>query len=157
MEQPYQTNFHQGQVMKSGDQGDQCFMCQRSRPIFLVDSDDMILRLPERFLPPFLKQLKQDFLNKRQYLKFLRISSKFIQVCGCQHKVSHAYCATASVLRTQKIYCKDCFSYYPLYVKSERVFSSEYVGGMARLTSLCTVIIGAIYGIYEIDRYLKRT
>jgi hypothetical protein len=25
----------------------------------------MILRLPERFLPPFLKQLKQDFLNKR--------------------------------------------------------------------------------------------
>ena len=143
--------------MKSGDQGDQCYMCQRSRPIFLVDSDDMILRLPERFLPPFLKQLKQDFLNKRQYLKFLRISSKFIQVCGCQHKVSHAYCATASVLRTQKIYCKDCFSYYSLYVKSERVFSSEYVGGMARLTTLCTVIIGAIYGIYEIDRYLKRT
>jgi hypothetical protein len=37
------------------------------------------------------------------------------------------------------------------------VFSSEYVGGMARLTSLCTVIIGAIYGIYEIDRYLKKT
>ena len=71
--------------------------------------------------------------------------------------MSHAYCATASVLRTQKIYCKDCFSYYPLYVKSERVFSSEYVGGMARLTSLCTVIIGAIYGIYEIDRYLKKT
>ena len=60
------------------------------------------------------------------------------------------------MLRTQKIYCKDCFSYYPLYVKSERVFSSEYVGGMARLTSMCGVLIGAIYGIYEIDRYLKK-
>jgi Zn-dependent protease with chaperone function len=30
------------------------------------------------------------------------------------------------------------------------------VGGMARLTTLCTVIIGAIYGVYEIDRFLKK-
>lgn len=77
-----------------------CYLCERPRPIFLVDSDDMILRLPERFLPPFLKNLKQDFLRKKQYLKFMKISSKFIQGCSCPDKFAHSYCSTAFVLRS---------------------------------------------------------
>ena len=31
-----------------------CILCERNRPVFLVDSDDQILRMQERFLPPFL-------------------------------------------------------------------------------------------------------
>lgn len=42
-----------------------CDLCQRPRPIFVVDTDDMIKRLPERFLSPLLKSLKKDFNNKR--------------------------------------------------------------------------------------------
>ena len=41
-----------------------CLFCERNRPIFLVDSDDMIMRMQERFLPTFLKQLKQDYIQK---------------------------------------------------------------------------------------------
>jgi hypothetical protein len=67
-----------GEMGALEQQKDDCQMCLRQRPIFLVESDDMILRLPERFLPPFLKSLKLDFLNKRQYLKYLRINSKVI-------------------------------------------------------------------------------
>lgn len=42
-----------------------CDLCERPRPIFVVDTDDMIKRLPERFLSPLLKNLKKDFSNKR--------------------------------------------------------------------------------------------
>lgn len=76
-------------------------------------------------------------------------------VCACAHKTCHAYCASAFVLRSQKIYCKDCFSYFHLYVKSERIFSSEYIGGIIRLMVIFVALLGFIYGIFEIDRYLK--
>jgi len=72
-----------------------CDLCQRPRPIFVVDTDDMIKRLPERFLSPLLKSLKKDFNNKRQYLKFLRINAKYIKACNCEDKQHHAYCVTA--------------------------------------------------------------
>ena len=130
-------------------------MCEKQRPIFIVESDDMILRLPDKFLPQFLRDLKRDFINKRQYLKFLRINSKLIQICKCEHKLCHAYCITAYVMRTQKIYCKDCFSYYHLYVRSEKLLSSEYLGGLFRLILLFLACSACIYGIYELDHYLK--
>jgi hypothetical protein len=63
-----------------------CDLCERPRPIFVVDTDDMIKRLPERFLSPLLKNLKKDFNNKRQYLKFLRINAKYIKACNCEDK-----------------------------------------------------------------------
>ena len=142
-------------LQEDGDQGQLCIFCERQRPIFLVDSDDAILRLPEKFLPPFLKQLKQDFLNKRAYLKFLRINSKFISCCACSHKRAHAYCMTAFVLRSQKIYCKDCNTYFHLYVKSERILSTEYLGSIVRLAFMFAVFGAVIYGIYYLDHYLK--
>ena len=60
----------------------------------------MIKRLPERFLSPLLKNLKKDYINKRQYLKYLRINAKFIQACRCEDKINHAYCITALVVRS---------------------------------------------------------
>ena len=38
-----------------------CDLCARNRPIFVVDTDDMIKRMPERHLSPLLKNLKSDF------------------------------------------------------------------------------------------------
>lgn len=55
-----------------------CGLCERPRPVFVVDTDDMIKRLPERFLSPLLRSLRKDFNNKRQYLKFLRINARWI-------------------------------------------------------------------------------
>ena len=99
--------------------------------------------------------MKQDFLAKRPYLKFLRINSRLIRVCDCPHKNAHAYCISAHVLRSQKIYCKDCMSYYHLYVKSERTLSSEYMLDVLKLLLLVITFVGAIYGIYYLDRVLK--
>ena len=51
-------NSIDGEIGVDHEEVNICILCQRQRPIFLVDNDDMILRLPERFLPPFLKSLK---------------------------------------------------------------------------------------------------
>ena len=93
----------------------------RNRPVFVVDSDDVILRLPEKYLSPFLKDLKNDFMQKKEYLKYLLINSKLIKVCKCG-KIAHSYCTTAFVLRRVKIYCVDCDDYFRLFVKNEQIF-----------------------------------
>ena len=140
---------------KDLNSGEICILCERNRPVFLVDNDDMILRLPERFLPPFLWNMKQDFLAKRPYLKFLRVNSRLIRICECSQKNAHAYCITAQVVRSQKIYCRDCKSYFHLYVKSERILSSEYMLDVLKLLLLVIASVAAIYGIYYLDRVLK--
>lgn len=76
-------------------------------------------------------------------------------MCMCSHKTGHAYCVTAQVLRSQKIYCKECLSYFCLYVRQERIFSSEYLGGMFRLLVVFVMFSGVIYGVYFVDKYLK--
>tara|TARA_B110000285_G_C15101166_1_gene605091 strand:+ start:1875 stop:2054 length:180 start_codon:yes stop_codon:yes gene_type:complete len=37
---------------------DDCMLCQRSIPVFLVGNNQTIMRMKERYLPPFLKRLK---------------------------------------------------------------------------------------------------
>ena len=115
----------------------------------------MILRMPERFLPPFLKQMKQDFINKKKYLKYLRINSKFIRCCHCHYKICHAYCTTAFVLRNQKIYCKDCDGYFQLQIRLERIFNTEYLGGIIKVGLVGIFFSLLIWGVYNIDLYLK--
>lgn len=96
-----------------------CELCERSRPIFLVEKDNAILRMQEQFMPQFLKGLKQDFLNKREYIKLLKIKSNFIQMCACHRRFFHVYCGTAYVIKGRKIYCRQCMAYYHLHVKNE--------------------------------------
>ena len=79
-----------------------------------------------------------------------------INTCDCEEKRAHAYCATAFVLRTQKIYCNDCYLYYNLYVKSQRLFNQELMGDISKYLIFFCFFTGAIYGIYVIDRYLKQ-
>ena len=86
----------------------------------------------------------------------MKINSKLIQGCSCQDKFIHAYCLTAFVLRSQKIYCKECYSYFRLYVKSERIISSEYIGSLVRLFILFVFAAAFIYAVYEVDNIMKR-
>lgn len=115
----------------------------------------MIKRLPERFLSPLLKSLKKDFNNKRQYLKYLRINAKYIKACNCEHKSFHAYCVTAQVVRTQKIYCRDCGAYYHLYVKSEKLCSSQLFTVIGRYICLFILLIAFAQATLLLDSYLK--
>ena len=50
------------------DQNVTCELCDRQMPVFVVENDNMILRMPEQYMPKFLKVMKQDFLNKCKYL-----------------------------------------------------------------------------------------
>ena len=45
-----------------------CVLCTRNRPVFVVENDNMIKRIPERHLSPLLLNLKEDFQNNRMYL-----------------------------------------------------------------------------------------
>lgn len=120
----------------------------------MVDSDD-ILRLPDRSLNQFMQNLKQDFLNKKTYLKFMKISSKFIQVCACGQKLCHSYCVTAFVLRKQQIYCSDCYHYYRLYVRGEQLFTGLKSGNLLKLTILSIGWGCLISGWIIADHYMK--
>jgi len=91
------------------------------------------------------------------YLKFIKVSSKFIQICDCSHKMCHTYCVTAFVLRKQQIYCQDCLHFYRLYVRSERIFSVMYTSRLVNIVALFMFYGLAIWGLYEIDYYLKRS
>ena len=67
-------------VNKNDDEEKQllCKLCERNLPVFLTRDDNQILRMPESSLVPFLKNLKNDYLKNRAYLKFLKVNSKFI-------------------------------------------------------------------------------
>ena len=41
-----------------------CSLCARNRPVFVVDTDNMIKRMPERHLSPLLKNIKKKNLEK---------------------------------------------------------------------------------------------
>jgi hypothetical protein len=67
-----------------------------------------VRRLPERSLTKLLLLLKEDMQKKAAYLKYLKVSAKFIEACDCEEKV-HAYCLTAQVTRSQKIHSVEPF------------------------------------------------
>jgi len=79
-----------------------------------------------------------------------------IRVCNCLNKNCHAYCATANVLRTQKIFCRDCQSYYRLHAQGEKLFKSEYISVNLYLLLFYAVFVAMIYGIKVLDSYLKK-
>ena len=60
------------------------------------------------------------------------------------------------MLRTQKIYCKDCYTYFYLYVKSQRLLTGELLGDMAKYLLMFFALIGGIYSVYILDNFLKK-
>ena len=76
-----------------------CELCERVRPVFVVDKDNALMHQQDDQLPPFLRNLKQDFVQKKDYLKLLKVKSSFVRSCACQDRFFHSYCATASIIR----------------------------------------------------------
>lgn len=71
-----------------------CKLCNKELPILFFKNEDLIKRMPERNMTPFLLGMKGDLFNKAPYLKYLKVSSKFIRPCNCKSPV-HIYCITA--------------------------------------------------------------
>ena len=125
-----------------------CFLCKRNKPVFVSDMDNSILRLPDRVLTPFLFRLKQDFIKKCKYLRFLRMNSRSINICDCtQYQNCHAYCSTAYVLQKQKIFCSNCNNYYRLYAYKEVVLTDKFMREIIYFIIGFVALSGCIYGV----------
>ena len=116
----------------------------------------MIMRVPERYLSPLLKQLKKDYLAKKQYLRYMRINAKFIKACNCENKYHHAYCLTALVVQNQQIFCKKCGAYYKLYVKSEKLCSAQLFTVIWRYICLFLLLVAFAQSTLLLDSFLKQ-
>ena len=94
-----------------------CKLCNRETPLYFYQQEDVVKRLPYRALTQLLSDLKEDMEAKANYLKYLKISAKFINPCGCASNMVHSYCMTARIIRSQRIYCTKCGSAYNLFIK----------------------------------------
>jgi hypothetical protein len=54
-----------------------------------------------------------------------------------------------------KIFCSGCNKYFRLYVKNDKILSSELIQNMVSQVFIFGILALCIYGIYELDIYLK--
>jgi len=55
----------------------------------------------------------------------------------------------------KKIYCANCGQYYLLFLKSEKLITSELIENMFKQLLIYIVLGSAIYGVYLLDIYMK--
>ena len=115
----------------------------------------MVKRLPERSLTPLLIELKNDMDQKAEYLKYLKISAKFISPCACKTSDVHSYCQTASIIRSKCIFCKKCGYAYDLFIKQEKMCSGKLLSLLFKyfLFMLIMFFFAALFLV--LDAYLK--
>jgi hypothetical protein len=121
----------------------------------VIGTDNMIKRIPDRYMSPLLKSLKEDLQNNRLYLKHLKIKNNFIHPCNCANKFVHSYCLTAKVVRQQKIYCDDCGAYYHLFVKGEKLCSQHLQTVLVRYIYYFIMMIIFAQATLFLDSHLK--
>ena len=110
--------------------------------------------MPDRNLNPFLIGMRTDLFSKQPYLKYLKVSSKFIKPCGCKQPV-HTYCITADVIRSGCVSCSKCKQQYKLFVKEEQICSSKLIT-LSGIYALCIfVCMISFTGLVIIDAYTK--
>ena len=63
-----------------------CRLCKRETPLYFYQQEDIVKRLPERALTQLTLDLKSDMEAKANYLKYLKISAKFLKPCSCNER-----------------------------------------------------------------------
>ena len=110
--------------------------------------------MPERSLTPLLLSLKEDMQKKAAFLRYLKVSTKFIEPCLCQDPV-HQYCISALVTRTKKIYCQTCNQPYKYFIKEEKICNTKLLKLIAAYIVVFAASMVATVGLMIIDGYLK--
>jgi hypothetical protein len=105
-------------------------------------------------LTKLLLNLKEDMQKKAAYLKYLKVSAKFIEACECDKKV-HAYCLTAQVTRTQKIQCEFCNAPFRYFIKKEKVCNSKLMKLVVGYILTFILSIMLTVGLVILDGWLK--
>lgn len=122
--------------------------------MFFFQNDDQVKRLPERTLSPLLLDLKQDMQRKKEYLKYLKVSTKFIEACSCDQHV-HQYCLSAQVTKQRKIFCSQCGDHYKYWIKEEKICNSKLLKLIASYIVFFILVLLCTVGVMMIDGYLK--
>ena len=132
-----------------------CKLCNRETPLYFYQQEDVVKRLPERALTQLLSDLKEDMEAKANYLKYLKISAKFINPCGCPSNLVHSYCMTARIIRSQRIYCKKCSSAYNLFIKQEKMCSGKLLSLLFKYFLFLMIMFICAASFLILDAYLK--
>ena len=51
-----------------------CELCNKELPVLFYKNEELVKRMADHTMTPFLKDLKTDLFNNEQYLKYLRVS-----------------------------------------------------------------------------------
>ena len=132
-----------------------CHLCNRETPLYFYQQEDVVRRLPERTLTKLLQDLKTDMEAKANYLKYLKISAKFIKPCLCERKQVHSYCQTARIIRNQKIYCEKCGEAFNLFIKKEKKCSAKLVALLTKYFLFLLIMLVCAASFLITDAFLK--
>ena len=132
-----------------------CQLCNRDTPLYFYQQEDVVKRLPERALTKLLADLKADMELKANYLKYLKISAKFLHPCSCKHRLEHSYCLTAMIIREQRIYCDKCGDAYNLFIKQEKMCSGKLISLLIKYFVFLVIMLVAAALFLILDALLK--
>ncbi len=100
--------------------------------------------------------MKQDLLQSRlSYLKYLRVSAKFIDPCQCPRRKVHTYCQTAQIIMNQRIYCDRCGSHFNLFIKEETLCNSKLIQRLIQYFFLILLLVSVNTGFLILDGFMK--
>ncbi|CDW73812.1 UNKNOWN [Stylonychia lemnae] len=68
-----------------------CQLCDRDKPFFVIQNDDLMRTVPRKALTQFLRDLLNDSTEGREYIQKLYISNKFVSPCKCLDLSVHIY------------------------------------------------------------------
>ena len=92
---------------------------------------------------------------KANYLKYLKISAKFIKPCSCNNNMVHSYCMTARIIRSQRIFCKRCGIPYNLFIKQEKMCSGKLLSLLFKYFLFLMIMFFFAATFLILDAYLK--
>jgi hypothetical protein len=92
--------------------------------------------------------------KKASYLKYLKVSTKFLDACNCPDQV-HSYCLSALVTRKKKIYCHTCSEPYKYFIKEEKLCNPKLFKIIAIYVLVFLVSLTTTIGLMIFDGYLK--
>ena len=92
---------------------------------------------------------------KANYLKYLKISAKFINPCGCPSNQVHSYCMTAKIIRSQRIFCQRCGTAYNLFIKQEKMCSGKLLSLLFKYFLFLMIMFITAASFLILDAYLK--
>ena len=106
--------------------------------------------------------MKQGLEQKAVYLKYLKISPKWVVPCNCVDRVYnnkpyrvHAYCATAKIILSQRIFCEKCHFQYNLFIKEEQICSGRLLTLFIKYVIFMILLTGFAAAFLIFDAYLK--